>query len=272
MPRIQADQIEVGAGPQHAITKYGPGPGWELEASRLRDTGAVIDVPGREVNIGDLAALVNNGTGARFVDEDRTVVIAANGKNPNTFAKLDMVGDPGDIARATLSARFSSITTHLALEPESLTATLGFIPTDEGTLNLNAETINLNATTNLTRNGIQLGTTASVALENQNSDVPGILQVDGATPPKGLYRLSYYLVTTTPGTSGTVKATFVWTDSAAPRSVDSATLAFGTLAAPASGSLVVQSDGINPITYTTVIDSAVGDPEYALYITLERLQ
>ncbi len=48
MAKIQADQIEVGAGPQHAISKYGPGPGWELQASRLKDDGTDIklsDVP-----------------------------------------------------------------------------------------------------------------------------------------------------------------------------------------------------------------------------------
>lgn len=271
MAKIQADQIEVGAGPQHSLPKYGPGPGWELQASRITDNGSAIGIPGRAINIGD--ATLNNGTSIVIDDETASAILAA-GRNPNKNAKLTMQCE--DMGQAVLSAKQGAHTASLSLKPDptaSSIISLGFSPVDVGEINVTARDVNLNITRNLNKNGVQLGVVYSDALVNQIGDTgPFPLTVDGASNVAGLFRISYYLVITTPGTSGTVKATFAWTDPATARSVDSATLTFGTLAAPVSGTLIVRNTAAFNITAATTIDSPVGDPEYALYITLERLQ
>lgn len=265
MVRIQADQIEVGAGPQHAITKYGPGPGWELVASRIRDTGAVISIPGQTVNIGDAA--LNNGS-SLSIDDTLPTVILASGRSVNKNARLAMECE--DAAQAILSAKQSTHTASLALQPDptgSSNILLGFTPTGVGNVEITAATIDLNATSSLKKNGVSLGVVDDVQLTQQTGNAGGDLNA----PASGLYRVSYYLVTTAAGTSGTVKATFSWNDGVA-RTVDSATVTFGTLADPASGTLIVLVPTGNTVGYQTTVTDSVGDPEYALYITLEQLQ
>lgn len=113
---------------------------------------------------------------------------------------------------------------------------------------------------------------ATVSSTGQSASIgTADLQVGGSIAPAGLYKLTYYLVTTTAGTSGTIKATFGWTDPGAARTVDSATITFGTLATPATGEVYIQADGVNNITYSTTVTAAVGSPVYAIYIALQRL-
>lgn len=114
---------------------------------------------------------------------------------------------------------------------------------------------------------------ASVALTAQSASIGATnIQVNGGVAPAGLYRLSYYLVITTAGTSGTVSATFGWSDLAAARTSGTGNITFGSLAAPATGSVIIQANGVANITYLTTVTAAVGSPAYALNITLERLQ
>lgn len=121
------------------------------------------------------------------------------------------------------------------------------------------------ATKSLTANSVTL-TAQSTSIGATN------LSVNGGVAPAGLYRLSYYLVTTTAGTSGTVSATFGWTDIATARTFGTGNITFGTLATPATGTVIIQADGIANITYLTTVTAAVGSPVYALNITLEKLQ
>jgi hypothetical protein len=114
---------------------------------------------------------------------------------------------------------------------------------------------------------------ASIALTSQSASIGATnIQVDGGVAPAGLYRLSYYLVTTTAGTSGTVSATFGWSDIAAARTSGTGNITFGTLASPAAGTVIIQANGVANITYLTTVTAAVGSPVYALNVTLERLQ
>jgi len=118
-----------------------------------------------------------------------------------------------------------------------------------------------------------VGTTTSVALTAQAASIGSTaLQVNGGVAPAGLYRLTYYLVTSVAGSSGTLTATFGWTDLGAARTSTSATITFGTLATPATGTLVIQANGIANITYLTTVTAAVGSPKYDLNITLEAIQ
>lgn len=118
-----------------------------------------------------------------------------------------------------------------------------------------------------------VGRAATVALTAQAASIGSTaLAVNGGVAPSGLYRLSYYLVTTTAGTSGTVSATFGWTDLGAARTSGSGSVTFGSLAAPVTGTLIIQADGIANVTYLTTVTAAVGNPRYALNVSLERLQ
>lgn len=274
MAKIQADQIEVGAGPQHSLPKYGPGPGWELQASRITDNGAVINVPGEKVQIGDFDiedSLASTGMG---FDDDVLKTLAITGRRAaGSYGQLLMEYETAGQAR--LYAEDSSRIAQVRLRPglSGGTMEMGFSPTDQGTVTIQANTISLNAA-NVDKNDVPLGTVATVSLLAQTGNiVDGNLLINGsAAVAAGLYRLSYYLVTTVAGASGTVKATFTWVDPADTRVVDSATINFGTLAAPASGSLIIRSVESGSIGCATTVTSPVGDPEYALYITLERLQ
>lgn len=267
MAKIQADQIEVGAGPQHSLPKYGPGPGWELQASRITDNGAVINVPGEKVQIGDFDiedSLASTGMG---FDDDVLKTLAITGRRAaGSYGQLLMEYETA--GQAELLAADSSRVARLRLRPGSGGGAmeLGFAPTNQGTITLQGALINLDAAS-VQKNQIPLGVISTVSLLAQTGDIS-----DGLAAVAGLYRLSYYLVTTVAGTSGTVKATFFWNDSADARAVDSAIINFGSLAAPASGSLIIRHETGLSIGYATTVTDAVGDPEYALYITLERLQ
>lgn len=46
MPRIQPNQLKVGDGPQNSIVKYGVGPEYESEATRLKDDGVNLTLSG----------------------------------------------------------------------------------------------------------------------------------------------------------------------------------------------------------------------------------
>lgn len=268
MAKIKADQIEVGAGPQHAVTKYGPGPGWELQASRIRDTGAVINLPGTKVQIGDFDIedyLASTGIG--FDDGELKTLAITGRRTAGSYGQLLMEYETA--GQAHLIAVHASLTAHLRLRPAASAIDLKFNPSNQGTINLQGAQINLDAAS-VQKNQIPLGVIAEASLTAQTGNVGATLLATGHTA--GLYRISYYLVTTASGTSGTVKASFTWIDLAAERTVDSAIVNFGTLADPATGTIIIRSNGTTGIGYTTTVTDPVGDPEYALYITLERLQ
>jgi len=284
MPRIQPEQLKVGAGPWHTVPKYGVGPAYELEASRITDDGTDISLPTLGFQVGDLQ-LDSNGTRIRLTDVNKLIELYVNRNEAEHRSTFTMGGSPGI---ATLEVNDGTATAELSLAPASSEVRLGFTSV-VGVLRLTAATTYLwSGTTNIgvdsdsqtaivgavTRNGLPLGTASYVQQLAQTASIAATdILIGGAVLGAGLYRLSYYLVTTTAGTSGTVKATFDWTDAGAARAVDSATITFGTLADPASGTLIIQSVGSpTPIRYSTTVTAAVGDPQYALYIALERLQ
>jgi hypothetical protein len=265
------------------VPKYGVGPPYELEASRITDDGTDISLPTLSFQVGDLQ-LDSNGTRIRLTDVSKLIELYVNRNDAEHRSTFAMGGSPGI---ATLEASDGTVVAELSLAPASSEVRLGFTAA-VGVLRLNAATTYLpSSTTNIgtdansqtaivgtvTRNGVPLGTASYVQQLAQIASIsPTDILIGGASLGAGLYRLSYYLVTTVAGTSGTVKATFDWTDAGAARVVDSATITFGTLADPSSGTLIIQLTGADPIRYSTTVAAAVGDPQYALYIALERLQ
>jgi len=120
-----------------------------------------------------------------------------------------------------------------------------------------------------------IGTTpiyASVASTGQSASISATnLQVGGAVAPSGLYKVTYYVVATTAGTSGTLDVTIAWNDGTAARSdANTSAITFGSTAY-ATKSVIIRADGTNNITYATTVNSPVGSPVYAIYLVLERL-
>lgn len=232
-------------------------------------TGTIsLDSRGNSTTIGDTNS-AGNGT-MLTVDDTSSQVVIAGGAGLTMSGQLDTNGQDliniGNII--PLSATFP---------------TIGTAPLPYGSIILgSAANHSVQLTGTFTANSVAtfqdktqtiVGRTSSVALTTQAASIGSTaIQVNGGVAPAGLYRLSYYLVTTTAGTSGTVSATFGWSDLAAARTSVSATDTFGSLAGPVSGTVIIQADGVANITYLTTVTAAVGNPRYALNITLEALQ
>lgn len=98
------------------------------------------------------------------------------------------------------------------------------------------------------------------------------LGVDLAVAPAGLYRVVYYLVATAAGTSGTLDMKISWNDGTAVRNNNLVpALTFGTTDT-ISRTVILKTDGVTNITYSSTLNSPVGSPAYSLDLNLERLQ
>lgn len=94
-----------------------------------------------------------------------------------------------------------------------------------------------------------------------------------ASAPAGLYRISYYLHTTTAGSAGTVLLTLAWNDGVASQAFLTSALTLAAVVAGtfASGQIIVKSASAQAITYATTVAGVVGSPAYALGIRIERI-
>lgn len=110
----------------------------------------------------------------------------------------------------------------------------------------------------------------SVDLAAQNASI-GAANLIASAPP-GLYRISYYIHTTTAGSAGTVLLTLAWNDGVAQTFLTSAlTLAAVVAGTIMSGTVVVKSASGQAITYATTVAGVIGSPAYALGIRIERI-
>lgn len=87
----------------------------------------------------------------------------------------------------------------------------------------------------------------------------------------GLYQLSYYLVTTTAGSAGTVLATFGWNDGAAGRTLVTTTIVLSALTGFLGGVATIYLAAGQVVTYATTVAAAVGSPQYTIAIALRKL-
>lgn len=114
----------------------------------------------------------------------------------------------------------------------------------------------------------------SIALTGQTITIAATpLHVGGATAPAGLYRVSYYIYTTTAGSAGTATITFAWNDGTTARTKVSISISLNTTGPTGfdEGAHTVRADGANDITVAVTVAGAVGSPIFAIYATLERL-
>ena len=123
------------------------------------------------------------------------------------------------------------------------------------------------------------GTLGASSLTGQTGSVGSTTLLTGTTATAGMYRLSFYMKTTTAGTAGTVKATAAWNDGSA-QTMDiplmttggaATTVALNTLNAFGQGSVVVYAAASQNITYTTTVTGATGSPQYYIYVRIEKL-
>jgi hypothetical protein len=119
----------------------------------------------------------------------------------------------------------------------------------------------------------------TIALTAQTNSLAAQTMLTGNASSAGLYRLAFYLKTTTAGSGGdVVKATLSWNDGSA-QSMDvpmmNATaivnnLDLGTLNAFVQGSVVVKAAASQNITFTTTVVKA-GSPQYSVDCRIEAL-
>lgn len=123
------------------------------------------------------------------------------------------------------------------------------------------------------------GVLGTIALTAQTNSLAAQTMLTGNASSAGLYRLAFYLKTTTAGSGGdVVKATLAWNDGSA-QSMDvpmmNATaivnnLDLGTLNAFVQGSVVVKAAASQNITFTTTVTKA-GSPQYSVDCRIEAL-
>jgi len=123
------------------------------------------------------------------------------------------------------------------------------------------------------------GVLGTIALTAQTNSIAAQTMLTGNASSAGLYRLSFYLKTTTAGSGGdVVKVTAAWNDGAA-QTLDvpmlNATaivnnLDLGTLNAFVQGSIVVKAAASQNVTFTTTVTKA-GSPQYSVDARIESL-
>jgi len=123
------------------------------------------------------------------------------------------------------------------------------------------------------------GVLGTIALTAQTNSLAAQTMLTGNASSAGLYRVAFYMKTTTAGSGGdVVKATLAWNDGSA-QSMDvpmmNATaivnnLDLGTLNAFVQGSVVVKAAASQNITFTTTVTKA-GSPQYLVDCRIEAL-
>lgn len=108
----------------------------------------------------------------------------------------------------------------------------------------------------------------SVALTGQTAAIGTTTLYTPAA--SGVYRVSVYMVCTTTGT-GTLSCTIAWSDDKQGQSSSPAgNIDLSVSGQASSGTLFIRSTA-TAITYATAIAGLAGSPQYAIFITLERL-
>jgi hypothetical protein len=114
---------------------------------------------------------------------------------------------------------------------------------------------------------------ASVAQTAQTGSIGSTnLLCGGGTCAAGLYRVSVYIQVTTAGSAGSVVETIGWTDNGGAKTAQPAASITLDAANYTQGTLVLRTAGSANLTYATTVAGATGSPQYAIYITVQRLQ
>ncbi len=117
----------------------------------------------------------------------------------------------------------------------------------------------------------------SVEVDAQGSaigttDVPTPPRPQGTGLAEGLYRLNYYLRTTTPGgASSAFQLTVGWIDGGVAQTLQSANVNGNTTTSLAQGSFVLHVDTDTKVTYAVSYASTPAGAAYDLFLDLEML-
>lgn len=113
----------------------------------------------------------------------------------------------------------------------------------------------------------------SVQLVNQNATISPT-DFSGGTLNAGLYRVTYYArITQAAGVSSSLTVTLDWTDGGVSQSFSGAAITGNTTQTYQTDSLLIRSDQISPVRYSTTYASA-GVPEmrFSLFVSIEQVQ
>lgn len=110
---------------------------------------------------------------------------------------------------------------------------------------------------------------ATVSLTGQTGNIAATTIY---TPPAaGLYRVSVYQICTTAGSAGTLNSVIGWTDNVGAKTLSpAADVTLTSTANGATGASFIRATAA-AITYATTITGGAGNPQYALYICVEKL-
>lgn len=235
----------------------GTGFGGEIFVEGGAPTGAwQYNLPGNSGTIVVDASAVDYtlrlGTGS--ILKCNTASVGANFADTNTVSKKLRVVLSGAVGANALTVNSTAARNYQTLDVAGTIPLVGNTTSASGVLgksDLTAQTASIGATTMLT------GTTVSA----------------------GVFRVSFYMKTTTAGTAGdVVKATVAWNDGAA-QTMDvpmlttggvGTNLDLGTNNAFVQGSVVVNVAASQNISYTTTVTKA-GTPQYEIHARIEQL-
>lgn len=113
----------------------------------------------------------------------------------------------------------------------------------------------------------------AVSLTGQSASIAATDLTGGGASAQGLYRLTFYERITRPATTdSSLRVTFGWTDGGVPQTQSSTDLVTNTTVSHDSGTYLVYSDAVAPITYATTY-STVGATTmlYRVDVTLEQI-
>jgi hypothetical protein len=109
----------------------------------------------------------------------------------------------------------------------------------------------------------------TVGLTGQTSSV-GSTNVT-TTAGAGVYKITYYLKTTTAGTGGTVSLTLNWNEGTA-MTVTTGTASLSSSTGVVSGVQVIKAGASSTISYATTVSGASGSPQYSLDIAIQQVK
>lgn len=254
----------------------------------IESTGGPVEIRG--VTGGGPGILLNSDDGITFEADDSGIgiyqginiecsngtigVSAFNGNDVNIHAdnhidigcddEIDIQGDNG-----------VTLNTHggLALNVSSM-GPITYINMNSSTMNIQSANVNVNQQNNdiFTVNGQSFFTgpvrLLSIFSELENNSLGLSDLVNPAA--QGFYEVDVYLSATTPGSGGTVFATINYTDGSGATSQITPTLTFG---APArvSAKFLIETNGIDSITYSTTAGGLAGGALYSIRISITRI-
>lgn len=247
----------------HGISDGGPG----IDISSVDGISVLADNGNIFVQSNNGNISIETGVGGGTIDlnsENEIDIFASSRINMDSDDEIDMHGT-NDV---TIHSNGSMAVSVNSMGP------ITYINMDSSTMTIQGAHINVNQQNNdiFTVNGQSFFTgpvrLLSIFSELENNSLGLSDLVNPAA--QGFYEVDVYLSATTPGSGGTVFATINYTDGSGATSQVTPTLTFG---APArvSAKFLIETNGIDSITYSTTAAGLAGGALYSIRISITRI-